>query len=524
MAAGFDLVVYGGTSAGVVAAIAGSHMGLRVALVSPDRHLGGLTASGLGWTDSKDGRAVGGLARVFYHRIWRHYRSEAAWTRSRRDDYAARVRAQPGPTIDDVQQVMWTFEPSAAEAIFERWLEESNVHVVRDARLDRARGVEVRAKRIERLRTLEGHVLDASVWIDASYEGDLAATAGITCRIGRDSAAEYHEPLAGICFFSGSRIPSISPYIVPNDPESGLLAGIEGEMPAHERLGDSDSRLQSFNYRLTLTKEPANRIPISKPAGYDERQFEMLLRLYESGEGAGWTTHEMPNGKTDSNSQGVVSLDLIGGSAGYSEGSYEDRARIAEAHRRYAQGVLWTVMHHPRIPEAERQKWAGWGLAADEYPDNGHWPRQLYVREARRMVGEMVMTQQHVEQAPGFDIHDPIGMGSYSLDSHGVRRVVLNGKMRTEGSFYQRCDAPYPISYRSIIPRRTEIQNLLNPVTLSASHVAFGSIRMEPTYMLLSHSAAVAAALAIRARSAVQDVPYDMLKDHLLEQRQILTL
>jgi hypothetical protein len=499
-------------------------MGLRVALVSPDRHLGGLTASGLGWTDSKDGRAVGGLARAFYHRIWRHYRDETAWTRTRRDEYAARVRAQPGLTIDDAQEVMWTFEPSIAEAVFERWLAESNVLLVRDARLDRDRGVEVRAKRIERIRTLEGHILDASAWIDASYEGDLAASAGITCRIGRDSAAEYNEPLAGIHFFSGSTIPSISPYVVPNDPASGFIAGIEGEMPAHERLGDADHRLQSFNYRLTLTKDPANRVPISKPAGYDERQFEMLLRLYECGEGAGWTTQEMPNGKTDSNSQGVISLDYIGGSAGYSEGSYEERARIAEAHRRYGHGVLWTVMHHPRIPETERQKWAGWGLAADEYPDNGNWPRQLYVREARRMAGEMIMTQQHVERAPGYQIDDSIGMGSYSLDSHGVRRVVLDGKMRTEGSFYQRCNAPYPISYRNIIPRRMEIQNLLNPVTLSASHVAFGSIRMEPTYMLLSHSAAVAAALAIRARVAVQDVPYDALKELLVEQRQVLML
>lgn len=531
----FDIVVYGGTAAGVVAAIQADCMGMRVALVSPDVHLGGLTASGLGWTDSKDGSSIGGLSREFYHRIWRHYRDPAAWIRVERDQYAGRVIAQPGKTVDDEREVMWTFEPHVAEKVFDAWLGETRVALYRDEWLDRAGGVDVEDRRILRIRTLSGRTFEAAMFIDATYEGDLMAAAGVSYRVGRDAAAEFNEPLNGIFFeapdaryYKDHAYDGISPYVTPGDPSSGFIAGVEGVMPAGEKAGDADNRLQAFNYRLCLTTDDSNRTPIAKPATYDEADYELLLRLYEAGHPSGFTTQEMPNGKTDSNDQGMVSFDFVGGNfdieAGwnYSEMSYDDRRGVAAAHRDYQQGMLWTIMHHPRVPEESRRKWSRYGLASDEFRDNGNWPRQMYVREARRMVGEMVMTSHHVQRERGYVVDDSIGQGSYSLDSHVVRRVVVDGVIRNEGGFYRYWDKAYPISYRSIVPQRDEMENLLVPVTLSATHAAFGSLRMEPTYMILGHSAATAAALAVRDQAAVQDVPYPELRRHLLEQGQLL--
>lgn len=531
----YDVVVYGGTASAVVAAIAADRMGLSVALVSPDTHLGGLTSSGLGWTDSKNGDAIGGLAREFYHRIWKYYTNPAAWTRVTREEYARRVFAQPGTTVDDQRQVMWTFEPHVAERVFDQWLAETNVDVHRDEWLDRASGVDVADQRIQRIRTLSGRTYEARVFIDATYEGDLMAAAGVTYRVGRDSAAEFGESLNGIYFerpdaryYKDKAYEGISPYIVPGDPSSGFIAGVEGEMPSHEKPGDADKRLQSFNYRLCLTADESNRTPITRPDNYDEADYELLLRLYEAGHPSGFSTQEMPNLKTDSNDQGIMSFDFVGGNfdieAGwvYSEMSYADRRKVAQAHRDYQMGLLWTIMNHPRVPEDARRKWSRYGLAADEFQDNGNWPRQMYVREARRMVGVMMMTQHHVERRSGYGIDDSIGQGSYSLDSHVVRRVVIDGVIRNEGGFYYYWDKPYPISYRAIVPRRDEIQNLLVPVTLSATHVAFGSLRMEPTYMILGHSAATAAAVAIERNVTVQDVPYDALRTRLIEQGQVL--
>lgn len=529
----YDIVVYGGTASSVVAAIEADRQGLRVALVSPDTHLGGLTSHGLGWTDSKQGNAIGGLAREFYHRVWLHYRAPSAWTRVTRDEYAKRVSAQPGPTIDDGQQVMWTFEPHLAEKVFDDWLDETKVAVFRDEWLDRAPGgVEVSDKRIRKIRTLSGKTFAAKMFIDTTYEGDLMAAAGVTYRIGRDSSKEFDELYNGIFFeLEGKRNKDdkcalISPYVVPGDPRSGLIAGLEGELPVGEKTGDADKRLQSFNIRLCLSDDPTNRTPIAKPDNYNAADYELLLRLYELGHECGFSTQEMPNRKTDSNNHGVMSLDFVGGSFNvkegwiYSEASYEKRREIVADHRSYTHGLLWTIMNDPRVPEADRQKWSRWGLAADEFCDNGNWPRQIYVREARRMVGEMMMTMHHVDQKEPID--DSVGQGSYSLDSHVVRRVVIDGKIRNEGGFYSWRDVPYPVSYRAITPKRGEIENLLVPVTLSATHVAFGSLRMEPTYMILGHSSATAAAIAIKKNIAVQDVPYAELSKTLKEQGQVL--
>lgn len=534
----FDLVVYGGTAAAVSAAIQADRMGLRTALVSPDKHLGGMVSSGLGWVDSKDGRAVGGLAREFHKRVWRHYRKPESWTRSNRDEYQARVHAQPGPTIDDKEEVMWTFEPHVAEQIFDDWLAETKVTVFRDEWLDRSpNGVSVEEGRIIGFHTLSGRRFEGAMFIDATYEGDLMAAAGVTYRVGRDAASEFNESLNGLYFkkpgmmYADGAIKSyanVDPYVVPGDPESGLIKGIEGPLKPEENLGDPDGRLQSFNLRLCLTNDPSNRVAITPPPNYKESDYELLLRVYEGGTECGFSTQEMPNAKTDSNNHGSFSLDYVGGNYSvaegwnYSEASYEHRARILQDHQDYTRGLLWTIMNNPRIPAEDRAKWSTWGLCADEFTDNDHWPHQVYVREARRMWGTTIMTQHHVQCVPGYEIADSIGLGSYSLDSHNIRRVIVEGKIRAEGGFYLFSKQVYPISYGAIIPKRGEVTNLLVPVTVSATHAAFGSIRMEPTYMILGQSAATAAALALRGKTSVQDVPYAELAERLSADGQVL--
>ena len=535
----YDVVIYGGTSAAATAAIQVRRMGKSAVIVCPERHIGGLTTSGLGWTDSKNGDAIGGLAREFYHRVWKFYRDPAAWTKETRESYVARkIAAQPGPAIDEAGEVMWTFEPHAAEQVMEAWLAEENIPVFRGERLDRSRGVTKHGAEIQSMRMLSGKRFRGRMFIDAGYEGDLMAAAGVRYRVGRDSAHEYDEPLNGIRFplegvdkyYSAAPYPGVDPYVRPGDRSSGFLPGIEGEWHDTGGLGDADPhRLQSFNYRLCLSVDPVNRIPFRKPDGYDERDFELLFRLLAAGEESNFTTQSMPNGKTDSNAHGRVSGDFVGGSFSvkdgwtYSDASYAMRDHVIEAHRRYQEGLLWTLQNHVRVPEKIRQELSQWGLAKDEFAENGGWPYQLYVREARRMEGMATVTQHHVQMAPGYTVKDPIGLGSYSLDSHVVRRVVVDGKILDEGGFYVWWDRPYPIPLGAILPQKSQASNLLAPVTLSATHAAFGSIRMEPTYMLLGQAAATAAVLGIDRHAVVQDVPYGDLAKRLTADGQRLT-
>lgn len=532
----FDIVIYGGTSAGVTAAIQAARMNHSVALVCPETHLGGLTTSGLGWTDSKNGDALGGLAREFYHRVWRHYQQPGAWTRQTRQSYLdQKVRAQPGSALEDPKQVMWTFEPHAAERVIEEWIKSENITVFRNEWLDRAGGVAKRDNRIEAITTLSGKRFEGRMFIDAGYEGDLMAAADVACRVGRDSAREWGEPLNAIRFpvegvdrhFHPSDYEGVDPYVVPGNGESGLIAGIEAEVDS-VALGEADQRLQSFNYRLCLTTEPDNRAPFAQPQGYDERRYELLFRLFAAGKPSSFSVEAMPNRKTDSNNRGRMSGDFIGGNYSvderwnYSDAAYEQRARIVAAHRAYQQGLLWTLQNHERVPADVRDTLAPWGLARDEFVDNNHWPYQLYVREARRLIGQTIVTQHHVQQQPGYAVSDSIGLGSYSLDSHVVRRVVVDGKIRDEGGFYVWESRPYPLPAGCIVPRAGDATNLLVPVTLSATHAAFGSIRMEPTYMILGQSAATLAALALQNNTAVQNVNYNELAERLRADGQIL--
>ena len=538
----YDIVVYGGTCSGITAAIQAKRMGKDVVLVCPEEHLGGLTISGLGWTDTKDTNCIGGLSREFYHRIWQYYNDPDAWIYQSRSSY--NVGWQAGPGIQDSSQTMWTFEPHVAEEVFEQWLAEENITVVRNRWLDRsAAGVQKQGNRITSIRTLsynndfgfsEAETYAGKMFIDASYEGDLMATAGVSYRIGRDNNSEYGETLNGIYFKSSDLSPekspykNIDPYVVPGDPESGFIRQVEGEFTDMSQIGKADKRLQAFNYRMCMTDVASNRVPIEKPLAYDERDYELLFRLYEAGQNPGFTDQRMPNLKTDNNNSGLMSLDWPGGNYSmkdnwvYSEASYTERMNYVKRQRDYQQGLLWTMLYHPRVPSSSRSSRVKWGLPKDEFEDNGHWPYFSYVREARRLEGEMVMTEHHVKMKSGYTVYDSIGQGSYSLDSHVVRRVVIDGTIWDEGGFYVWWSTGYPISYKAIVPQRSQTNNLLVPVCLSASHAAFGSIRMEPTYMILGQSAATAAVIAIDYEYDVQDVPYGVLRTQLLRDGQRL--
>ena len=531
-----DIVIYGGTSAAVVAAVQAKAMGASVVVVSPDRHLGGLSSGGLGYTDSGNTASIGGLAREFYRRVFRHYSDEAAWNWRPRS--ALTTRGQGVGPDEEGQETMWIFEPHVAEQIFDTWIAEAGVTVVREALLDRERGVKVAAgaagPRIESLTTLASASAPArtfagKVFLDCTYEGDLLAAAGISFHVGREANATYGETWngnqVGILHHGHHWNQPVDPYVVPGDPASGLLPRISADPPGTR--GEADARVQAYCFRMCLTNVPENRLPFPRPEGYDPADYELLARTFA----AGWREvfdkfDPVPNGKTDTNNHGPFSTDNIGMNHDYPEASYERRREIVAEHRAYQQGLMWFLSHDERVPEEVRTRMAQWGLPRDEFTDNGHWSHQIYVREARRMVGADVMTEQHtLSKRP---VERPVGMGSYTLDSHNVRRYVVPaaaGKpahVQNEGDIGVKVPKPYAIGYGCLVPRREECVNLLVPVALSASHIAYGSIRMEPVFMILGQSAATAAALAARADGVVQDVPYEALRERLVADGQVL--
>ena len=510
-----DIVVYGATSGGVVAAIQARAMGRSVIVVEPGRHVGGLTSGGLGATDIGNKAAIGGLAREFYRRIGRHYAEATAWRHEARDDYQDRRKA-PG------ELEMWTFEPHVAERIYRDWLAEAGVELATGERLDLEDGVATDGAVIRSIRMESGRVFTGRMFIDATYEGDLMAEAGVSFHVGRESRSTYGENLNGIQLAKAVKhqfTHDVDPYVVPGAPASGLLPLISPEPAGVD--GDGDARVQAYCFRMCTTDVPENRAEWPKPASYDENTYELLLRNFEAGDHRiPWSPVLMPNRKTDTNNNFAVSTDFLGANYDYPCGDHATRERIVAAHRDYQQGLMWTLANHARVPEEVRAHFRRWGPARDEFVDNGHWPHQLYVREARRMIADLVMTQLHCQQQEIAD--DPVGLGAYNMDSHNVRRLVTpDGSVRNEGDI-QVGVSPYRISYRSIRPKREECTNLLVPVCLSASHIAYGSIRMEPVFMVLGQSAATAAAFAIESDAAIQDVPYDRLRQRLLADGQVL--
>ena len=517
-----DVVIYGGTSAAVTAAVQVKKMGKTVVIVCPEKHLGGLTASGLGWTDSGRKEVIGGLSHEFYHRIWKKYQEDDNWT------WQNKEAGLKHKAFKNKDQTAWVFEPHIAEEVFEDFVKEYDIKVFRNEWLDRQHGIEKVNGQIKSITMLSGKIFKAKIFIDAGYEGDLLAAAGVSFKVGREANSTYGEGLNG--FQVSSRHHQfqgiIDPFVVEGDPKSGLLPRI-GKKPS-SKLGDGDSGVQAYNYRTCMTNIAENRLPFPRPKNYDAKQYELLLRTLKAG-----STHVfgrtmmMVNGKTDTNNHGSFSTDNIGMNHEYPEGSYARRKEILQEHEDYQKGFYYFICNDPRVPEKIQQRMKKWGLAKDEFVDNGNWPTQIYVRVARRMIGEVVMNQNHLEKI--IETPKSIGMGSYSMDSHNIQRYALidkkSGKwtVRNEGDIQVGLKAPYEISYGSIIPKKEQCLNLLVPCAVSASHIAYGSIRMEPVFMILGQSAATAACLAIDKKTAVQDVDYKNLKKILLIDNQVLT-
>lgn len=530
-----DVVIYGGTSGAVVAAIRAAMLGADVVVVSPDKHLGGLSSGGLGFTDSGNTRAIGGLAREFYRRVWRHYRSPEAWRWQTRESFTLLGQGVSRRDVED--ESMWLFEPHVAEVIFERWLDEHRVEVVREAFLDREHGVEFGPRtdaddgpRIVSIGTLAGATparrFAGRVFIDATYEGDLMAAAGVKYHVGREAASVYGEQWngnqVGILHHGHHWSMPVDPFKEPGNPGSGLLPLVSADPPGTR--GEGDARVQAYCFRMCLTDHPDNRVPFAKPAGYDPALYELLVRTFA----AGWREvfHKfdaIPNRKTDTNNHGPFSFDHVGMNYDYPEASYERRREIVADHARYQQGLLWFLANDDRVPADIRAKMQAWGLPRDEFPDGGHWSPQLYVREARRMIGADVLTEH--ECLGKRDVERPVGMGSYTLDSHNVRRYVTpEGTVQNEGDIGVSPRRPYQVGYGTLVPKRGECTNILVPVCLSASHIAYGSVRMEPVFMLLGDAAATAAVLAARGNGIVQDVDYATLRGLLEAQGQVLAV
>jgi hypothetical protein len=524
IAADYDVVVYGGTSAGVIAAVQARKMGRTAVIVGPDRHLGGLSSGGLGFTDTGNKAVIGGLSRDFYHRIWKEYQNDETWKWQKRSEYGN--KGQGTPAMDGENRTMWIFEPRVAEKVYEDYVREFAIPVFRDEWLDRAAGVQKRGTQIETIRMLSGKEFRGKMFIDATYEGDLMAAAGIAYHVGRESNEVYGENWNGIQVgvlhhghHFGVLKQKISPYRTPGDPSSGVLPRISTAAPGE--YGKGDKRVQAYCYRFCATDAAENRVPFPKPEGYDATQYELILRVFA----AGWREtfnkfDPIPNHKTDTNNHGPFSFDNIGMNYDYPEATYERRREILAEHRTYQQGLLYFLANDERVPEEVRTRAARWGLPKDEFTDNGHWPHQIYVREARRMVGAFVMTENELTKRK--PTPDPVGMGSYTIDSHNVQRYITpEGYVQNEGDIGVGIK-PYAIAYGALVPRRGDAGNLFSPVCLSSSHIAFGSIRMEPVFMILGQSAATAAVMAIEKNLAVQDVPYAELRERLKADGQVL--
>lgn len=497
----FDLVVYGGTAGGVMTAVAGARHGLKTVLLEPGNHVGGMVSGGLSGTDVGKSEVIGGMALEFYWRAGRHYQLER-----------------------HLQHLAWMPEPGVAEKIMRQMLADANVTVLYRHRLLEKKGVVKHGARIAEVVMENGARFAGKVFADCSYEGDLMAQAGVSYTFGREGVSQYGESLAGVRAHTASHQFAVD---IPARDENGRLLPEISPEPRGEP-GSADKRIQAYNFRVIATNVPENRLPWPKPAGYDPKRYELLARYLTamtSYMGRPLTFNEVslfrviPNGKADINNRGAFSSDYIGKNYGYPDGSYAERARIWQEHIDYQQGLYYFLANDPRVPRQLQEEVRQWGLAKDEFADTNHWPHQLYVREARRMVGDFVATQKDLQTDRTKP--DVIGMGSYNSDSHNVQRhVTETGIVLNEGDV-QVPVQPYQIPYRVLLPKRSQAENLTVPVCFSASHIAYSSLRMEPQYMILGHAAGVASALAVQKGVSVQSVPVDELQKILLSEGAI---
>ncbi|MFN0293897.1 FAD-dependent oxidoreductase [Pedobacter helvus] len=484
-----DICIYGGNSAGVIAAYTAAKSGKKVIVVEPGSRLGGLSAGGLGMTDIGNKYVVSGLALDFYRKLGTHYGSFESWI----------------------------FEPKVALKVFNDYIKEANVEVWYHQQLI---SVAKKGKSIKEIsiadtenRAKQITTVKAKMFLDCTYEGDLMAKAGVSYFVGREDNIVYNETLSGVQLLKQHQLPDgVDPYVERGNPASGLLWGINNELLKPN--GTGDKKVQAYNFRIALTNNPENLVEITKPDNYDPKRYELLIRQKEIQPWKGlndvfiWSL--MPNQKTDINNRNGMSTDMIGANWDYPEADYAKRKQIIKAHEDYTKGLLYFVGNDPRIPDFIRKEMKTWGYPKDEYVDNGNWSPQLYIREARRMVSDIVMNQNHCQGREV--VSDEIAFAAYTMDSHNCDRLVVNGMVKNEGNVEVGGFPPFPISYRAIVPKRNEVDNLLVPVCLSASHIAFGSIRMEPVFMVLAQSAAVAASIAIDQKIAIQDVVVNDIK------------
>jgi hypothetical protein len=477
------IVVYGGTAAGVIAAVAAARQGAHVTLLEPGTHLGGMVSGGLGHTDTGRKETIGGLSREFFQRVGRQYG----------------------------QAIAWDFEPHAAEKVFRQMAAEAKVHVLYRHRLKEHSGVRKSHQRITEIVAESGRSFPAQAFIDATYEGDLLSQAGVSFTWGRESREQYNESFAGVRPGDKYAHHRFEVPVSAYDTHGKLLPNIQAG--PRGKIGSADKKVQAYNFRLCLTKNRENQVPIPEPSHYDPRQFSLLARLIAADvkkNGHPPAMHQLtsmsplPNGKIDLNNNGAFSTDYIGGSWEYPTASYRQRDRIWHQHADYTAGFFYFLAHDPQVPEPLRDEVKQWGLAKDEFADLDHWPFQLYVREARRMIGDFVMTQHDAEAAVAKP--DPIGMGSYNMDAHNAQRYVqTDGTVQNEGDT-EVPTIPYQISYRVLLPKPSECSNLLVPVCTSASHLAYGTLRLEPVYMIMGEAAGVASKMAIDRRQSVQEI------------------
>ena len=494
----YDLVVYGGTAGGVITAVAGAREGLKVVLLEPGAHLGGMATGGLSRTDFGKKEVLGGYALEFYWRVGRKYEIQRF-----------------------AQDVAWFYEPKIGEQVFREMLDQAGVKVLLHHRLREKNGVDKVGTAVTSITTENGVKFAGRIFADCSYEGDLMAQSKIAYTIGRESTAEYGESLAGV----RDRTPyhQFMVQIKPYDDNGKLLPEVDpGPRGAP---GSADKKVQAYNFRMIFSEDPANQVPFPKPPNYDPKRYELMARLLDANTkrlGRAPLMHEVcliariPNKKADINNQGAFSTDYIGRDWEYPDGDYAKRAKIWQDHVDYVKGFFYFLAHDPRVPSSLQKEVNSWGLAKDEYTDTANWPHQLYIREARRMIGETVVIQKDVQT----DLKKPdvIGMGSYNSDSHNIQRIVNEqGFVENEGDM-QVAVNPYQIPYRVMVPKRDQATNVLVPVCFSASHVAYSSLRMEPQYMIIGQAAGVAASLAIKSNKPVQDISVPDLQSKLKTQ------
>lgn len=519
----YDICIYGESASGVIAAIQGARMGKKVVLISKNDHVGGLVTSGLTATDMNRNDLIGGITKEFYNKIYNYYLQPEVWRNQDRESFMVSTLKRTYRGKNDERRIQWVYESSVAERIMRDMLKTAGVEVLFNHRLDLNKNVRKEENIIRSIQLENGKVIEAKMFIDASYEGDLLARTGISYTVGRESNQQYGETYNGIRinYDQGKDLTKISPYIKEGNAKSGALPYVTTQ--EWGKQGDADKRVQAYCYRMTLTNDPDNRISIQKPKNYNPLWYEIYVRMLklepETKLQQIITLTPMPNKKTDTNH-----LDFFGASYDYAEADYKTRKEIEQLHKDYALGMLWFLGHDKRVPEHIRKEMLDWGLPKDEFTDTRNFPYQIYVREARRMIGTFVMTEKNVRKTDRTPAKHSVGLGSYALDCHYVSRVIdQEGKLRNEGTIFAPT-IPYPISYYSLTPKEEECANLLATVCLSSSHVAYSTIRMEPVYMILGQSAATAAALAIDSNLPVQKLSYDVLKYKLLQDGQLLSV